>query len=135
MPVKRPARSPSIIDVAVGRNVRIRRLAKGLSQAQLAMRLGLTFQQVQKYEAGASRIASGRLVRIAQLLEVPVTALLEVVEGIATSPAPLLLLADRQPLRLAQAFAAIKDGALRLSIAVLVEQVASAVPRSRRRGT
>jgi transcriptional regulator with XRE-family HTH domain len=128
------ARSPNSIDGAIGRNVRIRRLAKGLSQAQLAKRLGLTFQQVQKYEAGGSRIASGRLVRIAQLLEVPVRALFEGVEGVAVSPAPYLLLAERRSLRLAQAFAAIKNGSLRLSIVVLVERIAAAVPRSRRRG-
>jgi transcriptional regulator with XRE-family HTH domain len=127
------ARSPNSIDVAIGRNVRIRRLAKGLSQAQLAKRLGLTFQQVQKYEAGASRIASGRLVRIAQLLEVPVAALFEGVEGIASSQAPFLLLAEPRSLRLAQAFAAIKNGALRLSIVVLVERVSAAVARARRR--
>jgi transcriptional regulator with XRE-family HTH domain len=130
------ARSPSSIDVAIGRNVRIRRLAKGLSQSQLAKRLGLTFQQVQKYEAGAGRIGSSRLLRIAASLEVPVAALFEGVDGAANPRAPSLLglLADARSFRLARAFAAIKDAGLRLSIVGLVEGVAAAVPRARRRG-
>jgi transcriptional regulator with XRE-family HTH domain len=129
-------RRPTSIDVAIGRNVRIRRMAKGLSQAQLAKRLGLSFQQVQKCEAGAGRIGSGRLVRIAQILQIPVAALFEGVEGPATAQTQTLLrlLADSRALSLAQAFAAIKDGALRLSITILVERVAAAIPPPRRRG-
>jgi transcriptional regulator with XRE-family HTH domain len=130
------ARSPSSIDVAIGRNVRIRRLAKGLSQSQLAKRLGLTFQQVQKYEVGAGRIGSSRLLRIAASLEVPVAALFEGVDGAANARAPsmLSLLADARSFRLARSFAAIKNAGLRLSIVGLVEGVAAAVPRARRRG-
>ena len=130
------AKAPNSIDGAVGRNVRIRRMAKGLSQSQVAKRIGVTFQQVQKYEKGANRIGSGRLVRIAEVLEVPVTALFDGVDGPTNSRAPSLLrlLADPRSLRLAQAFAAIKDGALRVSIVGLVERVADAVPRPRRRG-
>jgi transcriptional regulator with XRE-family HTH domain len=129
-------RRPTSIDAAVGRNVRIRRLAKGLSQMQLAKRLGLSFQQVQKCEAGAGRIGSGRLVRIAQILEIPVAALFEGVDGPAKARTQTLLrlLADARALGLAQAFAAIKDVGLRLSIVGLVEEVAAAIPRRRRRG-
>jgi len=130
------AKAPNSIDGAVGRNVRIRRMAKGLSQSQVAKRIGVTFQQVQKYEKGANRIGSGRLVRIAEVLEVPVTALFDGVDGPTNSRAPSLLrlLADPRSLRLAQAFAAIKDGALRVSIVGLVERAADAVSRPRRRG-
>ena len=64
MPAKRAAKLPSSIDVAVGRNVRIWRMARGLSQAQLASRMGVTFQQLQKYEVGANRIGTGRLVKL-----------------------------------------------------------------------
>jgi transcriptional regulator with XRE-family HTH domain len=131
-----PPKNPSAADVAVGRNVRIRRMARGLSQAQLARRLGLTFQQVQKYETGANRISSGRLVRIAQVLEIPMAALFEDVGGPANARTQTLLhlLADAHAVSLAQAFAAIKNGRLRLSIVVFVEQVAAAIPRPRRRG-
>ncbi|HXW26346.1 MAG TPA: helix-turn-helix transcriptional regulator [Xanthobacteraceae bacterium] len=129
------ARAPNAIDAAVGHNVRIRRMAKGLSQTDLATRLGVTFQQVQKYEKGANRIDSGRLVRIARILEVPVAALFEGVEGSIDPSAPTLLrlLAEPRSLRLAQAFAAITNVTLRLSILSLVERVAAAVARSPRR--
>jgi len=130
------AKSPNATDITVGHNVRIRRLAKGLSQSQLAKGLGVTFQQVQKYEKGANRIGSGRLVRIAEVLEVPVTALFEGVEGPPGSGAPSLprLLADPRSLRLAQAFAAIRDAAVRLSIVGLFERVAETQrPRGRRK--
>jgi transcriptional regulator with XRE-family HTH domain len=64
-------KSPNFIDVAVGRNVRVWRMAKGLSQTQLASRLGVTFQQIQKYEVGADRIGTGRLVEVAAILGHP----------------------------------------------------------------
>jgi transcriptional regulator with XRE-family HTH domain len=133
MPVKRPAKSPSIIDVAVGRNVRIWRMAKGMSQAQLANRLGLTFQQVQKYETGANRIGTGRLVRVAAILGVPISVLFDGTDGAEPTRSLLALVSDSRSFRLAHAFAAIKDGALRLSIVRLVEQVSAAVPQPKGR--
>ena len=59
-------------DSHVGKRVRIRRLMLGLSQSELAEALGLTFQQVQKYEKGANRISASRLQQIAQILRMPV---------------------------------------------------------------
>jgi transcriptional regulator with XRE-family HTH domain len=59
-------------DAEVGRRVRTRRMQKGLSQSELGDRIGVTFQQVQKYEKGVNRIGSGRLERIATALEVPI---------------------------------------------------------------
>ena len=67
-----PKRSPDRVDIEVGRRVRTFRLEKGLSQEQLGDQLGLTFQQVQKYEKGINRIGAGRLQRIANILEIPV---------------------------------------------------------------
>jgi transcriptional regulator with XRE-family HTH domain len=64
--------SPDPIDVHVGTRVRIRRKQLGLSQSALADALGLTFQQVQKYERGANRVSSSMLVRIARRLEVSI---------------------------------------------------------------
>jgi transcriptional regulator with XRE-family HTH domain len=124
-----PAKSPNFIDVAVGRNVRVWRMAKGLSQAQLASRLGVTFQQIQKYEVGANRIGTGRLVRAAAILGIPIAALFEGADGRGHAPSLLPLLADARSFRLARAFAAINDGALRLSIVNLVERVVAAVPQ------
>jgi transcriptional regulator with XRE-family HTH domain len=74
-------KSPNFIDVAVGRNVRVWRMAKGLSQTQLASRLGVTFQQIQKYEVGADRIGTGRLVRVAAILGIPIAALFDGTEA------------------------------------------------------
>jgi transcriptional regulator with XRE-family HTH domain len=133
MPAKRPPKRPTSIDIAVGRNVRIWRMAKGLSQAQLASRLGITFQQVQKYEVGANRIGTGRLVKAAAILGVPIAALLEGVDGSDPTHSPLSLVTDRRSFRLAQAFAAIEDRTARLSIVNLVEQIATAVPQPKRR--
>ncbi len=61
-------------NAAIGQKVRALRLDRGLSQGGLADQIGITFQQVQKYENGANRISAGRLVRIAAALNVPVTA-------------------------------------------------------------
>jgi transcriptional regulator with XRE-family HTH domain len=127
----RRAKGPSAIEIAVGRNVRVWRMAKGLSQAQLANRLGVTFQQVQKYEIGANRIGIGRLVRIAAILGVPISALLE---GTNTAePSLLALVADSRSFRLAQAFAAIKHNEFRVSLVELVERIAAAEAAKRRR--
>jgi transcriptional regulator with XRE-family HTH domain len=133
MPAKRrPAKRPSSIDIAVGRNVRIWRMAKGLSQAQLAKRLGVTFQQVQKYEVGANRIGTGRLVRLAAILGIPIAALFDGAEGADPSRSLLALIADKRAFRLARAFATIEDTTARLSLVNLVEQIATTVPQPQR---
>jgi transcriptional regulator with XRE-family HTH domain len=126
-------KSPSSVDVAVGRNVRIWRMAKGLSQAQLATRLDVTFQQVQKYEVGANRIGTGRLVKIAAILSVPIAALFEGTNGTEPSRSLLALVSDRRSFRLAHAFAAIKDNTCRVSLVNLVEKIAASVPQPKRR--
>lgn len=63
---------PDPIDVHVGSRVRMRRTLLGMSQEKLGNALGLTFQQIQKYERGANRIGSSRLFKLSQILEVPV---------------------------------------------------------------
>jgi transcriptional regulator with XRE-family HTH domain len=130
---KKAAKRPNPIDVAVGRNVRLWRMAKGLSQGQLADQLGITFQQVQKYEAGSNRIGTGRLVKIAATLEVPISLLFEGTGGTAASRSLLALVADRRSFRLAQAFAAITNTRVRLSLLNLVEKIAATVPQPKRR--
>lgn len=64
--------NPQPVDVQVGARLRQRRMYLGMNQGELAALLGLTFQQVQKYESGSNRISAGRLHYIARLLEVPV---------------------------------------------------------------
>ena len=64
-------KSATKIDKLVGRNIRVHRLAKDMTQEALGEKLGVTFQQVQKYEKGTNRVGSGRLYEIAEILEVP----------------------------------------------------------------
>ena len=70
-------RGPDAVDKLVGRNIRVLRLAKGLSQTELADELGVTFQQVQKYEKGTNRVGSGRLLKISGILGVKITDFFE----------------------------------------------------------
>tara|TARA_R110002094_G_scaffold157588_1_gene143880 strand:+ start:155 stop:439 length:285 start_codon:yes stop_codon:yes gene_type:complete len=65
--------SPDPVDIHVGARVRLRRTLLGMSQEKLGKALGLTFQQVQKYERGANRIGSSRLFQLSRILDVPVS--------------------------------------------------------------
>jgi len=69
--------SPNPVDVHVGGRLRLRRTLLGLSQEKLGDAIGLTFQQVQKYERGANRIGASRLHQLSQVLEVPVAFFFE----------------------------------------------------------
>jgi transcriptional regulator with XRE-family HTH domain len=131
---KRDPRQPDAVDVAVGINVRTWRIARGLSQSELAKRLGITFQQVQKYETGHNRMSTGRLAKAAVVLGVPMAALFHGADG--EDPAQALL-ADSRAFRLAQAFETIKKTPFRLALVQFVEKVAASVPpdsNERRRG-
>ena len=128
MSVKRP----DPVDVEVGHRIRIERLSRGLSQTALANQLGVTFQQVQKYEKGVNRVGAGRLTKIAEVLGVPVSTFFsgkEVLEseqgrqGDDTSPLKLLTVSGA--FRLLRAYADIEDNNLRRSIVDLVEQISS----------
>ena len=73
MAMKSKTKSTTSHDVEVGQRIRARRMAKGMSQTELGNLLGVTFQQVQKYEKGVNRVGAGRLVRVAEALDVPVS--------------------------------------------------------------
>ena len=77
------------IDIQVGRLVRARRLAIGMPQTELAEALGLTFQQIQKYERGANRISAANLFEIARKLDVPMTSLFEGLDSSGEGRSPL----------------------------------------------
>jgi transcriptional regulator with XRE-family HTH domain len=128
----RPAKRASWVDIAVGRNVRIWRMEKGLTQAQLADRVGVTFQQLQKYEIGGNRIPTGRLVKLAGILGVPISALFEGTNGAEPPQSAAGLISDSRSFRLAQAFAVIENSAMRLSLVSLVERIAARVPPPKR---
>jgi len=124
------------IDKHVGSRVRMRRLMLDMSQTDLGDALGLTFQQVQKYEKGANRIGAARLQHLSQILQVPVSFFFEgtpasigrpAAEESADAPSPSFVsdfLATSEGLDLVRAFTCIEDAKLRRAIVRLVEQIA-----------
>src|SRR6185503_17286067 len=116
-------------DVEIGRKIRALRLQRGLSQSGLAEGIGLTFQQVQKYEKGTNRISAGRLQRIAEVLGVPVSFFFATDEqtsapGSRGVDLEFSFLQTEGALRLARAYARIKQPALRLKLLRLTEAIA-----------
>jgi transcriptional regulator with XRE-family HTH domain len=115
----------------VGRNIKLHRLAKAMSQEDLAHKLGLTFQQLQKYERGINRVGGGRLFRIATILGIEISAFFEGAERPERTQvddfSPLNLIADPQSFRLAQAFSRITDPDMRRTLVGLVEKIADDV--------
>lgn len=77
MSKKKTKGTPNEVDVHVGKRLRVRRSLLGLSQEKLASLIGLTFQQVQKYERGTNRVSAGRLYEISNILDVPVSYFFE----------------------------------------------------------
>jgi transcriptional regulator with XRE-family HTH domain len=128
-------RPPDQIDVYVGNRVRMRRVMIGLSQERLGEKLGLTFQQIQKYEKGANRISASRLFRIAEVLGVAVAFFFDGVPGgrpggeaagfQEEGPAPYMLdfIGTAEGLQLNRAFARIADPAVRRRILELVKSL------------
>jgi len=117
------------IDKVIGRNVRIHRLAKKMSQTELGDQLGVSFQQVQKYENGTNRVGSGRLYQIAAVLGVHVSTFFKGGEtaerGENSGESGLLdLLAEPQSVRLIRAFSKITDSTVRRSLVQLAEKFA-----------
>src|SRR5262245_48597759 len=127
----RRQQSAMLIDQQVGNRMRMRRLMLKLSQTDLADGLGLSFQQVQKYEKGINRIGAGRLQQIARILQVPVTFFFET----ASPHSPAVpqdqslanlndFMATREGLLLAKSFMRIDDVQLRRRLVDLVEAIA-----------
>lgn len=112
-------------DVEVGRRIRIRRLERQMSQTELATRLGVTFQQVQKYEKGLNRVGAGRLMRVAEALEVPVSFffLEEGRSAAPEQPSVMNFLDTAYSVRLVQAFARINERSVQKAIVDLVERL------------
>jgi transcriptional regulator with XRE-family HTH domain len=117
-------------DVAVGRRIREFRKAANLSQTQLADQIGVTFQQVQKYENGTNRVGSGRLMHISRALDLPITAFFE---GLtkpthkrqpATTRLEELRMIPAAP-KLLGAFAKISDPVLEVDIIELVRALSA----------
>jgi transcriptional regulator with XRE-family HTH domain len=125
-------KKPDPVDVLVGRNIKLHRLAKSMSQEELANQLGLTFQQLQKYERGINRVGGGRLFRIASILGVEISNFFEGAERPDPVPvesfSPLSLISDPQSFRLVQSFSRIADPEMRRTLVNLVEKIAADGP-------
>jgi len=115
------------IDKVIGRNIRIHRLARNMSQTELGDQLGVSFQQVQKYENGTNRVGSGRLYQIAAIVGVHVSTFFKGGETAerADGSGLLDLLAEPQSVRLIRAFSKITDTAVRRSLVQLAEKFAN----------
>ncbi len=127
-------KAPNPIDKHVGSRVRMRRKMLNMSQEKLGDALGLTFQQVQKYEKGTNRIGASRLQAIANILQVPVSFFFEGAPhvagqsvGLGNAPSPQYVtdfLATSDGLSLTKSFMKIQSSQLRRRIVDLVEQIA-----------
>ncbi len=129
---ERNARRANAMDIHVGSRVRLRRMLIGMSQEKLGEMLGLTFQQVQKYEKGVNRIGAGRLHELGQVMSVPVQFFYEDAPGSAAAgfaePSSENYVADflnsKEGIELNKAFQRITDHKVRRSIVDLVRSIA-----------
>jgi len=126
-------KSPNPVDVHVGSRVRLRRMMLGMSQEKLGEGLGITFQQIQKYEKGTNRIGASRLQHIARLLAVPVSFFFEDApggaqpqEGFAEESHSFVVdfLATNEGLALNRAFLQIRDARVRRKLIELTQALA-----------
>ena len=117
-------------DVEIGKRIRALRLERGLSQTELGNLLGVTFQQIQKYEKGANRVAAGRLQRVAESLDVPITFFYsgnaEQSESAESDSVDVGLgfLETAGAVRLVRAFSRIQDPEMRRALVELTEKIA-----------
>ncbi len=118
-------KDPNATDIKVGEKIRLQRLMRHLSQTDLASRIGLTFQQVQKYEKGVNRVSAGRLKQIADIFRLPISFFFD---GAAENGdeakyinTGLGFLETAASVRLVRAFAAIESAKVRRDILTLVE--------------
>lgn len=128
-------KKPNPIDIHVGSRIRLRRTMLGMSQEKLGESLGITFQQIQKYEKGTNRIGASRLQNISNVLGVPVSFFFEGAPnvgiantGFAEDASPAYVsdfLATTEGLALTRAFLKIADSKVRRRIVDLVEALAS----------
>jgi transcriptional regulator with XRE-family HTH domain len=138
-----PSKPPNPIDVYVGGRVRMRRVEIRMAQQVLGDNIGLTFQQIQKYEKGTNRIGASRIQEIGKVLEVPASFFFEGAPGgwqgendSQTSPALLELMGTREGQVLVHCFSRITDPEIRTAFVCLVEKAATLIdskpPKPRR---
>ncbi|MBB4105048.1 helix-turn-helix domain-containing protein [Allorhizobium borbori] len=125
---------PHKVDVEVGKKIRVQRTMKKMSQTELGNRIGVTFQQVQKYERGSNRVSASKLVEIARALDVDVRLFFDGLEEEAgnndNQPVSKNFITSRQGLLLNAAFFSIADERIRENILRLVQTIASGSPEA-----
>ena len=124
-------RSPNEMDVEIGKRLRMLRVSRGLSQAELSKKLGITYKQLHKYESGSGRISAGRLVELANLLDVSPCLIFED-ELFGDDPpckpdGTLELPTDKHRLAVARAFDRIRSPSVRRTVADLIAQLADSL--------
>jgi transcriptional regulator with XRE-family HTH domain len=129
---------PSSIDIRVGQSIRAHRLIAGLSQSDLADKLGVSFQQVQKYEKGVNRVGAGRLLEIARVFNIQINALFEAhaetfADGAVAGRAPVHLISDKSALKLLAAYADITDRGIRRGVSQMVDVIARASRKAKKK--
>ena len=118
------------IDAHIGTRIRQRRLLLGLSQQKLAQRIGLAFQQVQKYETGASKVSPGRLIALSEALDVPLMFFFDGLSELAPSRTGAVTddpLKNRETLEMVRAFTQLPGGQ-RQALLSLVKAMADRLP-------
>src|SRR5450631_4506512 len=122
--VKKNQRSAGKPDVELGKRIRLRRVEIDISQSELADKLGVSFQQVQKYEKGVNRVGAARLQQIATALDVPITFFYDG-DGKSREVESLLFLDSAFSLRLLRAYSKIKDQTVQRQLVSLMESIAA----------
>ena len=123
--MKSKVKSTNSNDVGVGQRIRTRRMAKGMSQSELGSMLGVTFQQVQKYERGINRVGAGRLVSVAEALDVPISLFFGIIDNDAEDTRAILGFLDTSySLRLLRAFSRIPEAQVQRAVVELIESIA-----------
>ena len=135
---RRKSDKPNPVDVHVGSRVRLRRTLLGMSQERLGEAIGLTFQQVQKYERGANRIGASRLYDLSRVLDVPVSFFFDDIDpAVAARPTEAAAVPDearaepdpmmrRETLELVRAYYRIPDSQIRRRLFDLTKAIANA---------
>jgi transcriptional regulator with XRE-family HTH domain len=125
-------------DAEIAKRLRALRLHRGLSQYELGSVLGVTFQQVQKYERGTNRITAGRLYRIAEVLDVPITFFFAGLENRRSESASIAIqfnfLQTSGAVRLVRAYSQITERGIRTTLVRLAESLAGDIPAPPQRG-
>ena len=132
--------TPNKMDVHVGQRLRVRRALLGLSQEKLAESIGLTFQQIQKYERGTNRVSAGRLFELSKVLDVPVSYFFEqygqdgsnnLAQGMADNDQAGFehedIMSRKETLDLVRTYYSVKDEAARKDIMKFIKSMADRI--------